>query len=55
MTSLAIEGACAFAWRNYLLRHSSVSEDDKITGVPPSIATSLIFVVPANTISLSCK
>jgi hypothetical protein len=28
MTSLAIEGACAFAWRNYLLRHSSVSEDD---------------------------
>jgi hypothetical protein len=28
MTSPAIEGACAFAWRNYLLRHSSVSEDD---------------------------
>lgn len=28
MTSLAIEGACAFAWRDYLLRHSSVSEDD---------------------------
>ena len=28
MTSLAIEGACAFAWRNYLLRHSSVNEDD---------------------------
>jgi hypothetical protein len=27
MTSLA-EGACAFAWRNYLLRHSSISEDD---------------------------
>jgi hypothetical protein len=27
MTSLA-EGACAFAWRTYLLRHSSVSEDD---------------------------
>jgi hypothetical protein len=28
MTSLAIEGACAFAWRNYLLRHSSIREDD---------------------------
>jgi hypothetical protein len=28
MTSQAIEGACAFAWRNYLLRHSNVDEDD---------------------------
>ncbi|KRR25829.1 hypothetical protein CQ14_28625 [Bradyrhizobium lablabi] len=28
MTSRAIEGACAFAWRNYLLRHSSISEND---------------------------
>ena len=28
MTSQAIEGACAFAWRNYLLLHSSVNEDD---------------------------
>jgi hypothetical protein len=28
MTSQAIEGACAFAWRNYLLRHSSISEND---------------------------
>ena len=28
MTSLAAESACAFAWRNYLLRHSSISEDD---------------------------
>jgi hypothetical protein len=27
MTFLA-QGACAFAWRNYLLRHSSISEDD---------------------------
>ena len=24
----AIEGACAFAWRNYLLLHSGVSEND---------------------------
>jgi hypothetical protein len=29
MTSqAAIEGACAFAWRNYLLRHNGVSEND---------------------------
>jgi hypothetical protein len=28
MTSQAIEGACAFAWRNYLLRHSNVDEND---------------------------
>jgi hypothetical protein len=28
MTSHAIEGSCAFAWRNYLLLHSGVSEND---------------------------
>ena len=28
MTSQAIEGACAFAWRNYLLLHNGISEDD---------------------------
>ena len=28
MTSQAIEGACAFAWRNYLLLHSNISEND---------------------------
>ena len=28
MTYLAAEGACAFAWRNYLLRHSGISEND---------------------------
>ena len=28
MTSQAIEGACAFAWRNYLLLHSDISEND---------------------------
>ncbi|MBV9461110.1 MAG: hypothetical protein JO141_26870 [Bradyrhizobium sp.] len=28
MTSQAIEGACAFAWRNYLLLDNSVSEND---------------------------
>ncbi|WOH53349.1 hypothetical protein [Bradyrhizobium sp. sBnM-33] len=29
MTSNAVEGACAFAWRNYLLLHSGVSENDE--------------------------
>ena len=28
MTSLAVEGACAFAWRNYLLVHKAVNEND---------------------------
>ena len=28
MTFLATEGACAFAWRNYLLIHNCVGEDD---------------------------
>ncbi|MBR0698214.1 hypothetical protein [Bradyrhizobium lablabi] len=28
MNAQAREGACAFAWRNYLLRHSGISEND---------------------------
>jgi len=28
MTSQSKQGACAFAWRNYLLVHSDVSEND---------------------------
>ncbi|MEZ2147297.1 hypothetical protein AAE026_34205 [Bradyrhizobium sp. DN5] len=28
MNSQTIEGACAFAWRNYLLFHSGISEND---------------------------
>ena len=28
MTSQATEGACAFAWRNYLLLHSGIGEND---------------------------
>ena len=28
MTSQATQGACAFAWRNYLLHHSGISEND---------------------------
>ena len=28
MTSQATESACAFAWRNYLLLHSGISETD---------------------------
>jgi hypothetical protein len=29
MISRTAEGACAFAWRNYLLRHSGVPENDR--------------------------
>jgi len=53
MTSQAIEGACAFAWRNYLLLHSGISEDDNRRSA--SFATSPIFAIPANMISISCK
>jgi hypothetical protein len=28
MTSRAVEGACAFAWRTYLLTHQGVNEND---------------------------
>ena len=28
MISRVTEGACAFAWRNYLLLHSEMSEND---------------------------
>ena len=28
MNSQVVEGACAFAWRNYLLLHSGISEND---------------------------
>ena len=28
MTSQILEGACAFAWRNYLLLHNGISEND---------------------------
>jgi hypothetical protein len=28
MSSQAIESACSFAWRNYLLFHSGISEND---------------------------
>jgi hypothetical protein len=37
MTSQAIEGACAFAWRNYFLLHSGVGEG---YGIPTSLDTS---------------
>jgi len=41
MTSQAIEGACAFAWRNYLLLHSGVSEDDNRRSEPPRVCRRL--------------
>ena len=54
MTSQATEGACAFAWRNYLLLHTGISENDSRRAAL-SRATSPIFVIPANMISISCK
>lgn len=53
MSSQAREGACAFAWRNYLLLHSGISENDNRRS--PSIATSPVFAIPAKMISISCK
>ena len=41
MTPQAVEGACAFAWRNYLLLHSGVSENDNRRSALYSYVTSL--------------
>lgn len=39
----AIEGACAFAWRNYLLANSSISEDDNRRSALCRYVTSLQY------------
>ena len=40
MTSRAVDGACAFAWRVYLLRHQGVDEtDDRRAALRRYIAT----------------
>jgi hypothetical protein len=41
MTLRAAEGACAFAWRNYLLLNSGVSEDDATRATLHRYITSL--------------
>jgi hypothetical protein len=41
MTSNAIEGACAFAWRNYMLLHSDISENDTRRSALYSYVTNL--------------
>jgi hypothetical protein len=41
MTTQAIEGACAFAWRNYMLLHSGISEDDNRRAALSCYITSL--------------
>jgi len=53
MTSQAIEATCAFAWRNYLLLHSSISENDSRRSALYRYVTNLRD--PANMISISCK
>jgi hypothetical protein len=55
MTSQAIEGACAFAWRNYLLLHSGISENDNRRSALYRYVTNLHGTAKANTISVSCK
>jgi hypothetical protein len=52
MISHALEGACAFAWRTYLLHKASTRT---ITDVPLFIGTSRVFVMPVSVISMSCK
>ena len=42
MTCRAAEGACAFAWRTYLLLHKGINEDDDL--VPLFIGTSRVFL-----------
>lgn len=41
MSSQAREGACAFAWRNYLLIHSGISENDNRRSALYSYITNL--------------
>lgn len=53
MGSQARDGACAFAWRNYLLIHSGISENDNRRSALHSYIT--IFATPAKMISISCK
>ena len=55
MTSQAIEGACAFAWRNYLLLHSGISENDNRRSALYRYVTSLRDTGEGNMISVSCK
>ena len=39
MNTQVVEGACAFAWRNYLLLHAGVSENDDRRAALSSYAT----------------
>lgn len=41
MTSNPAEGACAFAWRSYMLLHNGVSEDDNRRSVLHRYVTDL--------------
>ena len=53
MDTQAIEGACAFAWRNYLLIHSDISENDDRRSDLFSYVTNLR--ISANMTSNSCR
>ena len=41
MNAQVVEGACAFAWRNYLLLHAEVSENDDRRAALSSYVTSI--------------
>lgn len=53
MSSQAREGACAFAWRNYLLIHSGISENDNRRSALYRYIASLRDT--GEMISISCK
>ncbi len=53
MTTPVAESACAFAWRNYLLFHSCVSENDDRRDALR--LTSLTFAKSAIMISITCN
>lgn len=42
MTNQVAEGACALAWRNYLLLHASVSENDERRAAMSRYVTSVV-------------
>ena len=41
MNTQVVEGACAFAWRSYLLLHAGVSENDDRRAALSSYVTSI--------------
>jgi hypothetical protein len=51
MTSHTVEGACAFAWRTYLLHHKGIDENDDRR----SALHRYVERMPVSVISMPCK